>query len=270
MRFFRRSPRRPARASAVGRHADSLHSPAPVAGGATVAIATAVVLGIVLGAGTTLAVSWPPGHSGSGAGDTNDRARLSGQRHSSPRSAHQQALADQRQRCVAAVTATRPPLRRAASSIHQWVIHVRAMNQLVSGAITLQQATAFWNRTRVGARHRVVRFERAWGRLQRQGLDCPSPGMLPLGSPRQLRSCSREVAADMRVLHAAGTAIHTWRRHVEAMNMLRMGKMSPSTATRMWLAMWHRGQHEIDTYHAAVRAAHRAPRCSPAAPSSAS
>jgi hypothetical protein len=270
MWFFRPSPRRPARARTVGRHADSHPSPVSVTHGATAAIATAVALGIVLGAGVTLAISWPTGHSDSGAVDNNQRARLSAQQDSSPTSAQQQALADQRQRCIDAVTATQLPLRRASSSLNQWEVHVGAMNQLVTGAITLQQATAFWNRTRVGARHRVERFERAWGRLQRHGLDCPSPGVLPSGSPRQLRSCSREVAADMRVLHAAGTAIQTWRRHVEAMNMLRLGKMSPSTATQMWLAMWHRGQHEIETYRAAARAAHRVPGCSRAAPSSAS
>jgi hypothetical protein len=233
-----------------------------------------VALGIVLGAGITLAVSWPAGHSHFGAGGGNhggnQQARLSAQSHSSPPSAHRQAVADQTQRCIDAVTATQLPLRRAASSIDQWEVHVGAMNQLVAGAITLQQATAFWNRTRVGARHRVASFERAWGRLQRHGLDCPSPGMLPSGSPPQLRSCSRKVAADMRVLQAAETAIQTWRRHVGAMNMLRMGTLSPTAATQMWLAMWHRGQHEIETYRAAARVAHQVPPCSRATPASTS
>jgi hypothetical protein len=271
MGFFRPSPRRPApRAKAVGRHADSHVSPHSASHGAMAAIATAVVLGVVLGAGISLVASWPTGHSDSGAGGGGQQARLSAQRHSSPSSAHQQVLADQRQRCIDAVTATRLPLRRAASSIDQWEVHVGAMNKLVAGTITLQQASAFWNQTRVGARDRVRKFERAWSRLQRQGLDCPSPGMLPSGSRPQLRSCSRKVAADMRVLHAAGIAIQTWRRHVGAMNMLRMGTLSPSTATQMWVAMWHRGQHEIETYRAAARAAHRVPACSAATPSSAS
>jgi hypothetical protein len=270
MMWFSRSSRsEPSRGRSAGRHADSHVRPVAVKHGATAAIATAVVLGIVLGAGVTLAVSWPIGHSGSVAGHHHQRARLSAQRDSSPRSTQQQAVADQRKRCLDAVTATRLPLRRAASSIQQWEVHVGAMNQLVTGAITLQQASAFWNRTRVGARHRVERFERAWGRLQRRGVDCPAPGMLPSGSPQRLRSCSREVSADMRVLHAAAIAIHTWRRHVGAMNMLRMGKMSPSTATSQWLAMWHRGQHEIETYRAAALAAARVPGCSTVSPTSA-
>jgi hypothetical protein len=267
MWFFRPSRRRTARASTVGRHAGSHPTPVSAGRGVTAAIATAVVLGIVLGAGFTLALSWPTRHFDSGAGGDHQRARLSAQRHASSRSGRHQAVADQTKRCVDAVTAARFALRRAASSIDQWEVHVGAMNQLVTGAITLQQATVFWNRTRVGARHRIERFERAREQLQRDGLDCPSPAMLPSGSPPQLRACSGEVAADLRTLQAAGTAIQTWRRHVEAMEMLRMGKLSPSSATQMWLAMWHRGQQEIQTYRAAVQEAHRLPGCSLAAPS---
>jgi hypothetical protein len=275
MWFSRSSAKRPASRTRAGRHADDSHlGSSSVSHGATAAIVTAVALGIVLGAGITLAVSWPTGHSDFGAGSgnrgSNQQARLSAHSHSSPPSARRKALADQTQRCIDAVTATRLPLRRAASSIDQWEVHVGAMNQLVAGSITLQQATAFWNRTRVGARHRVESFEQARVRLQRHGLDCPSPGMLPSGSPAQLRSCSRKVAADMRVLQAASTAIQTWRHHVRAMNMLRMGTLSPRAATQMWLAVWHRGQHEIETYRAAARVAHAIPQCSPATPSSAS
>jgi hypothetical protein len=69
------------------------------------------------------------------------------------------------------------------------------------------------------------------------------------------------------VLHAARTAIGTWRRHVRAMEMLRMGHMSPATASRMWLAMWQRGQDEIETYRVAARAARSVSGCASAAAS---
>jgi hypothetical protein len=169
-----------------------------------------------------------------------------GQHRSSP---------DQMQRCTDAATALKSPLRRASASVAQWEIHVGAMNQLVSGAITLPQATAFWNRTRVGALQRVQQFERAWTRLQRQGVNCPRPARLTSQSVPKLRSCAEEVHTDMQVLRAARTAIGTWRRHVRAMNMLRMGKLAPSKATRMWVAMWPRGQHEINMYRVAARVA---------------
>jgi hypothetical protein len=213
--------------------------------------------GLLVGIVVTLIVGSSVISPDSGAGGTHQQARLSAQRHASS----QQAAADLTRRCVDAATATLPPLRRAASSIDQWEVHVGAMNKLVTGVITLQQASAFWNRTRMGASQRIERFDRAWARLKQHGLDCPPTSRLPSGSSRQLRSCSREIAANMRVLSAAGTAIHTWRRHVGAMNMLRMGKISPSTASRTWLSMWQRGQREIATYRAAVRAAGAVPKC---------
>jgi hypothetical protein len=144
------------------------------------------------------------------------------------------------------------------------------MNKLVTGVISLRQATKFWNQTRVGARHRVTDFERARAALERHGVDCPSPAMLPSPSPQKLRACAREVTTDLRVLKAAETAIGTWLRHVHAMEMLRMGKMSPATASRMWLQMWHRGQHEIELYRAAARAAHHVSGCTTAAPAASS
>jgi hypothetical protein len=58
------------------------------------------------------------------------------------------------------------------------------------------------------------------------------------------------------VLRAARAAIGTWRQHVHAMNMLRIGKLAPSKATQMWVAMWPRGQHEINMYRVAARVAH--------------
>ena len=187
-----------------------------------------------------------------------DQPRLGRGLPSRTPSAQHRDSPDLLQRCVDAARAMQPPLRRAASSVAQWETHVGAMNQLVSGAITLRQATAFWNRTRIGARQRATQFERAWTALQRQGVDCPRPAKLPSPSVPQLRSCAQEVHADMQVLRAARTAIGTWLSHVRAMNMLRMGEMSPAKATQMWLAMWQRGQHEINTYRVAARVAREA------------
>lgn len=225
-------------------------------------LAGGVVLGLVFGAvGVSLIVN-PNSDSGG-----TDQGRLSGALPSSVAHAPRGGTRDQMQGCLDAATNFELPLRRAASSMDQWEVHVGAMNKLVVGAITLQQATAFWNRTRVGARHRVAEFERALARLHRHGVDCPPPALLPSGASPDLRSCAREVATDMRVLHAARTAIGTWRRHVRAMEMLRMGHMSPSTASRMWLAMWQRGQDEIETYRVAARAARSVSGCASAAAS---
>jgi hypothetical protein len=127
------------------------------------------------------------------------------------------------------------------------------MNQLVAGKISLAQATAFWARTRVGAADRVAAFRSADAGYLAGSPRCET-GRLPASavSPA-LASCARSVNGRENVLARARTAIDTWHKHIEAMEMLRMGQTSPAQATRMWLKMWRMGSRQIDGYHAAVR-----------------
>ena len=126
------------------------------------------------------------------------------------------------------------------------------MNKLVVGEITLQQATRFWERTRVGAQRNVERFRTAWTDLEKDGVDCPAPDLLG-PAPAAVRSCARRVEAELGVLRVARTSIDTWDKHVHHMDMLRMGTLSPDDATRMWLSMWQRGVDEIRATTARLR-----------------
>jgi hypothetical protein len=157
-----------------------------------------------------------------------------------------------RERCAEAARALEAPLKAARPALEQWHVHVDAMNQLVVGEITLQQATRFWNQTRLGARHHLERFRREWSELQRTGVDCPAPGFLG-PAPATARSCSRVVDAELRVARSAKTAIDTWDTHVRDMDMLRMGVLSPDRATEMWLRMWKQGVRDLDAYRMAAR-----------------
>ena len=156
-------------------------------------------------------------------------------------------------RCATAAYSLGTPLRAAAPAMDQWEIHIGAMNKLVVGAITLPQATAFWNQTRVGAQHRIDSFHAAIRTLRGSGVDCPSPGLLDKASSSDLRSCARHVHAELRALEAARTAVNTWDMHVKDMERLRTGKLSPTVATQMWLSMWQRGQDQLKAYRAALR-----------------
>ena len=168
-------------------------------------------------------------------------------------SAPAQQPADTREsRCSAAAAALKAPLGAAGPALRQWDVHVDAMNKLVVGEITLQQATAFWNQTRLGAQRNVDRFRKAWTALERTGVDCPAPALLG-PAPAAVRSCSRLVEAELGVARTAKTSIDTWDTHVHHMDMLRMGTLSPEKATEMWLAMWRRGVRDLDAYRAAAR-----------------
>lgn len=168
-------------------------------------------------------------------------------------SAPPQQSADTRAaRCSEAAAALEAPLGTARPALRQWDVHVEAMNKLVVGEITLQQATAFWNQTRLGAQRNVDRFRKAWTALERTGVDCPAPALLG-PAPAAVRSCSRLVEAELDVASTARTSIDTWDTHVHHMDMLRMGTLSPEKATEMWLSMWRRGVRDLDAYRAAAR-----------------
>jgi hypothetical protein len=152
--------------------------------------------------------------------------------------------------CRAVEAAQQRALSAAGSTLDQWEVHVGAMNRLVVGAITLQQATQFWNQTRRGAQRRLLRFLSADQQVRQVKAHCPrSPDA---DASATLRTCSRAVAARHRALQAAATAVETWRRHVRDMEMLRTGRMSPAQANQMWLQNWHKGVVQLRAYRHAV------------------
>jgi hypothetical protein len=156
-----------------------------------------------------------------------------------------------------------PPLGAAATAMGQWQVHIAAMNQLVLGVISLQQANQFWNQTRDGAHANLHSFRVAAAPLRNPSALCPAPPSSPASgtgtatsaSTRKVVGCERAVAARSRVLRSAEVALGTWSMHVMHMEMLRNGQMTPQHAEALWLHSWHEGQEEVTRYHAALRAA---------------
>ena len=160
--------------------------------------------------------------------------------------------------CRAVWGAQSAALDAAGRSLEQWRIHVDAMNRLVAGEITLAQAQAFWNRTRLGAAARVARFEDAAGRYADAAPDCARSSR-----PRShsLSECVTGVRARARAIEAGRTAITTWKHHIMDMNMLRAGQITPQQATTMWLRNWRRGVAQLDTFTKVRDRAARAGSC---------
>jgi hypothetical protein len=194
-----------------------------------------------------------PRQASSSAADPGAETELGADPGSDLSAAPPQPVADTRpERCSDAAAALEGPLDAARPALRQWDLHVEAMNQLVVGEITLQQAARFWDRTRLGAMRNVERFRRAWASLERSGVDCPAPFLLG-PAPEAVRSCSRLVEAELEVAQKARTSIDTWERHVHHMDMLKLGTLSPEKATEMWLRMWKRGVRDLDVYRSAAR-----------------
>lgn len=160
-------------------------------------------------------------------------------------------------RCREVYAAQVYPLVAAADAMSQWQVHIAAMNKLVLGVITLQQANQFWNQTRIGAREHLDAFTDAVERFDQRTMHCLPVGPGPAGP--HLERCEQAVMVRNRVLAAARVALHTWAIHVRHMEMLRSGMMSPARATQLWLHSWHEGQREVTRYRTAATEARAAP-----------
>ena len=158
-------------------------------------------------------------------------------------------------RCREVFEAQSAPLRAAAASLDQWEVHIGAMNKLVTGAITLKQATQFWNQTRVGASTKLQSFAAARERFQQRSARCPAPSNSGTAIPPERRACYRAVAARNQTLRLAIVSLETWQQHVHHMEMLRRGEMTAQDATRLWLQSWRTGNDQVRAYRAAARAA---------------
>jgi hypothetical protein len=162
--------------------------------------------------------------------------------------------------CREVYAAQQQPLADAGAAMDQWEVHVGAMNKLVVGAITLAEATEFWDQTRVGAMGHLQAFATSEGEYQQRTTRCPPPVRHKQQSDDLLDACRQGVAARHQVLRLGRVALDTWRHHVMHMEMLRDGKMAPARASELWLRSWRDGQRQIDAYRTALGAA-RGARC---------
>jgi hypothetical protein len=138
----------------------------------------------------------------------------------------------------------------AAVSLNQWREHIQAMNQLVAGLISLDQAKQYWNQTRKGAIHKVAAF-----RHLEQQLTASSGCARSATGRHRLARCDRATTAYDRALDAARTTIATWQMHINDMESLRNGQLSAQRAAKMWIHNWRVGAHQLARYdHLAARA----------------
>jgi hypothetical protein len=154
--------------------------------------------------------------------------------------------------CAEVYTSQAGALGAVNPAMRQWEVHIGAMNQLVDGEISLQQANRFWNETRRGAQIALQKFAAAHHDYEQRTARC---GLAARSISPEIGHCVRVIAARNRTVHAATVALDTWRVHAEHMEMLRRGEMTPAQATRLWVKSWHRGNRQVRAYHNAHHAA---------------
>jgi Mrp family chromosome partitioning ATPase len=211
---------------------------------------------IAAAAAIVIAATWWAGSDGRSDAnqDSGQAADTSAQAASSVRDPVDQALDD----CRSHWDAQSAPLGAAKGSMAQWQLHIGAMNQLVAGQITMNQASAYWARTRVRAEQNVERFFDADSTYTAGDYSCPAPVPTLRADPdaaATLSDCRRAIAQREEAIQAARVAIETWHHHVMDMNMLQAGKLSPARAVQLWNKYWRQGAAEVHDYHVQLRQA---------------
>ena len=147
----------------------------------------------------------------------------------------------------------------ADTALDQWRLHIDAMNQLTAGEITLEQAAAFWKRSRLGALRQVDHFRSVDNALQASGRRCSGAPDAGLGAAphKQLAACQAATEARAAALALARTAITTWEHHIMDMERLRAGEITPAQATAMWLQSWRAGARQLHDYDRRATTAQR-------------
>ena len=170
-------------------------------------------------------------------------------------SSGQAAVAAAMDECESTWDAQTEPLDAAATSLQQWQVHVDAMNQLVAGEITLDQASAFWEQSRVEAAQKIHRFHSMDATYTAGEDSCRTPDIAgnSVAGLAALTACQHDIAQRDDALQAGRVAIGTWHHHVMDMNLMRAGTLSPARAVQLWNKNWKEGVAELHDYRSQLR-----------------
>ena len=153
-----------------------------------------------------------------------------------------------------------PNLVAVESAVEQWRIHIDAMNDLVAGRITLDEARAFWEATRVQGKHSLAAWMRTDASYRAARTECPPPGT-GSGPNDALQACRVVQQGGDAVLAAARKTLPDWDRHIRHMDALRNGNLSPTRALHLWHGMYQSGRDGLRLYDAARRDLQGLPAC---------
>jgi hypothetical protein len=210
---------------------------------------TAIVLAVVA---LTTTLSWLSAEWERSPGPRQDRTPAvepTPQTDPSDMASLQAVIDSAAQECRSAWAAQEAPLKTAAASLAQWQVHVDAMNQLVAGEITLTEATAFWEQTRIEAAEKVAAFSSADMEYLATDPTCRTPLVADdTVDVDDLSTCEAAVEARDEVLDAARVSIRTWHHHIIDMDLLRAGELSPELALELWQRYWKQGDEELRAY----------------------
>lgn len=138
-----------------------------------------------------------------------------------------------------------------SAAMQQWRLHIDAMNQLVAGKITLDQATAFWDSTRVEGQRTMTAWEQVDQAYRERPPTCAPVPDVQSQRNEDVSDCARRSEAAATAFARARATLTHWRTHIEHMEMLRHGMMDASRAAELWKKMYRQAGPDISQYDAA-------------------
>jgi hypothetical protein len=220
---------------------------------------------IGIGIGTLLTDRSPRGESAADNATQPDQGSSGHSEHNAQgHSEHSQSVSAGDQTTSVALDACRRASERQARAalaadrtLDQWRLHIQAMNRLVAGRITLDQANRYWERTRIGAHRHAAAFMSRYAASRPLEQRCLTrvDGMPAAQVGPSLTTCTQAVRAFGTALSSARVTTATWVHHIDDMDAMRAGKITPAQATSMWVHKWHLGARQLQTYDHALRSA---------------
>jgi len=141
----------------------------------------------------------------------------------------------------------------AYRSLSQWDRHLKIMNDLQAGKLTLAQAKAAWPATTEKAAENIVAFRAADKALGASKDTCAVDASATGTEADAVRECATSLKTVDGVLARARTAIAPWETHLKDQSHYKAGGMTPAAAEAAWRALWKKGLATLPGYQAVAQ-----------------
>lgn len=141
-------------------------------------------------------------------------------------------------------------LSDADRSLSQWRQHLKIMNDLQAGRISLATAKAQWPYTTYKAGDNVIAFRSADAAVTAYPDACSVDDSATGRTATAIRTCAASMTTIGNALTKARVAIAPWERHIKDQTHFAMGMMTASAAEAAWRVMWKQGLATLPPYEA--------------------
>ena len=138
----------------------------------------------------------------------------------------------------------------AYRSLSQWDRHLKIMNDLQAGKLTLAQAKAAWPATTEKAAENIAAFRAADQALAARKDACAVDAGATGAAAEAVRRCAASMRTVDGVLARARVAVAPWETHLKDQSHFKAGGMTPAAAEAAWRALWRKGLATLPGYQA--------------------